>query len=197
MSGRLTAATYSVAASSSSVMASEPAAQPPRTPQGLRFQRRSAARVSSQPWTTASSSTFMYQWMGSPRLGHEPAPAPRPEAQGRNPPDRLAGDPGGHLRAAHPPLPEADGHLLHPQAGPQHAPGELDLEHVALGAGARVVDRLQRGGAEALEAPGEVAHVHAEHVAGVRTAGARQHAALEAPVLDPAARRVARAEHEV
>src|SRR4051795_9022134 len=105
MSGRLIAATYSVVPSSSSVMASEPAAQPPRTPQGFRFQRRSAARVSSQPWTTASSSTFMYQWIGSRRLGHEPTPAPRPEPQGRNPPDRPPGGPGGHLSAAPPPPP--------------------------------------------------------------------------------------------
>src|SRR3954470_15981805 len=149
-------------------MASEPAAQPPSTPHGARFQRRSVARVSSQPWTTASCSTFMYQWIGRWRLGHEPPPSPRPETQGRNPPDRLAGDLRGHLRLAEPALPEPDRHLGHAQPRAQHAPGELDLEDVALGARAREVDRLQGRGAEALEPAREVAHLHAEHVAGVR-----------------------------
>src|SRR3954451_18015536 len=197
MSGVLTTATTQVAASSSPVTASEPSAHERRNPHGWALQRRNAARVSSQPWTRASSSAFMYQCIGSRGRIPQRAPAARSEAQRGHAPGPLEGDAGRHLRIPVPPLAEPYRHLDDLQPERKRAPRQLDLERVALRAGAGRVDRLQRGRAEALEAAGEIADADAEHVARVPAAPARQRVPLQPPFLDPAAVDVARAEHEV
>src|SRR4051812_19264666 len=99
---------------------------------GFAFQRFRVARVSSQPWTTASCSAFMYQWIGRELARLQRAPPPRPVAQRRNAPSRLERDLRGHLRFAQPALAEADRHLDDLQSEQQRAVGELDLEGVAL-----------------------------------------------------------------
>src|SRR5690242_8155440 len=93
-------ATTQVRVSSVAVTASEPSAQLRATRPGLACQRPSVARVSSQPWTTASCSAFMYQWIGRQAVRLQRTPPPRPIAQGRNAPGRLEGDLRGHLRLA-------------------------------------------------------------------------------------------------
>src|SRR5215216_6579029 len=71
-SGTLRSATTHVATSSSTATARLAAAHGPTVAAGRRCQWRSAARVSSQPWTTASCSAFIRCWIGSAARRLEP-----------------------------------------------------------------------------------------------------------------------------
>ena len=75
--------------------------------------------------------------------------------------------------------------------------GRLDLEGIAAGLQRVEVDRLQDLAAEALEAAGQVPHLHAEREAGVGAAAAADRLPQPAPVRDPAAGHVAGPDHEV
>ena len=81
--------------------------------------------------------------------------------------------------------------------GQDRAVGDLDLEHVALGADARQVDRLEHLAPDALEAAGEILHGDAQDRPRVQAAAAADQPPREAPVPHPAAGDVARAEHQV
>src|SRR5215203_5060612 len=118
-------------------------------------------------------------------------PAPWPVAQRGNAPRRLEGDLRGHLRLAEAALTEADRDLDDLEPEREHAPRQLDLERVALRLGAGRVDGAQGACAEALEPAREIAHADTEDAPSIAAAHARDHAPLQAPVLDPAAVHVA------
>src|SRR5215216_1175846 len=71
-SGTLRSATTHVATSSSTATPRLAAAHGPTVAAGRRCQWRSAARVSSHPWTTASCSAFIRCWIGSAARRLEP-----------------------------------------------------------------------------------------------------------------------------
>src|SRR5512134_2524034 len=124
-------------------------------------------------------------------------PGERREADRPHLAERLEHDPPRHLRAAHAAILEEDRHLRHAEARADGAGGELELEGVARALDGAELDRLEHLAAEALEAAGEVPHVHAEDGPRVEAAASREDAPPEPPVHGPAARHVARAEHEV
>ena len=155
--------------------------------QGPRSRRSSARRAASTSVSKVASVTSLTAVLRS---------AAQP--QQRHLPDRLEHDRARHLRAADLAVDEADRHLPDAEALAQRAVGQLDLERVAARVHRVEVDRLEHGAPEALEAAGQVAHRHAEHEPRVeRAAGRDRRAGRSAPVLDAAARDVARAEHEV
>src|SRR3954447_11474937 len=92
---------------------------------------------------------------------------------------------------------EDDRKLLHPKTRPVCAISELDLESVAIGVRVGVIDPLERGAPEALEAAGEIADRHAEDHARVEAAAPARRPPADRPVLDAPAVDVARADHEV
>ncbi len=102
-----------------------------------------------------------------------PAPTARSGApHRRHRPHRLQRDARGHLARARGAVAEDDRHLGDPESGQQRAVGDLDLEHVALGADGVELDRLEHLAADALEAAGEVMDGDAEDHARVDAAAA-------------------------
>ena len=95
-------------------------------------------------------------------------------------------------------LAEDDRQLGDPQAAPQRAVGQLDLEGVAVRADRRVVDRLAaRAARKHLKPPVRSRTGTRRTRARVQAAAARDDAPEQRPVLDAAAGHVARAEREV
>src|SRR6185369_11811698 len=128
----------------------------------------------------------------APRDGAAAGQAQLPDQRERLEEDLLR-----HLRLADAAIYEDDGHFFHAQAVLDGAVGHLDLEAVALRAHAIEIELLERGAAEALEAPGQIAHADAEDRARVERAAARDELAHRAPIDRAAAVDVARAEHQV
>ena len=120
-----------------------------------------------------------------------------PKPHGGHSPGGLEHHRARHLRLAHAPVAEGDRHLDHLEAGPDRPERSLDLERVAERGQGLEVDRLQRPPSKDLEAPGEVPDRDAQRRPGVGAPQAADRAPAWAPVGDPAAIRVARAEHQV
>src|SRR5512146_547331 len=119
------------------------------------------------------------------------------EAQHRNAPGGLGDDRAVHLGLTCAALAEDDRHLDHLESALDRAVGHLDLEGIAARVDRVEVDRLEHLAAEALEAAGEIAHLHAQHEAGVGAAAAADRPPHRAPVADTAAGHVARADRQV
>src|SRR5262249_9085127 len=113
----------------------------------------------------------------------------------RRPPYDLAQ---AHLALALAPLGEADGDFADPRAGPACRPVEdLDQERVAGGVEAVPRNALEHAAAGAAETGGAVARGEWEEDPKERFGGRARQPGEERPCPHPAARRVARADHEV
>ena len=186
-------ATSHVAPSSSSGHGQR--AERPRAEQPPRARRSSAAAsraYAASPGRGPGRSAFMHHWIGrsarpppadataaARSAGPEPARPPRARSA-RTSWTRRAGARGSG---------SAPRRRVRPSD--EHAPGQLDLEGVALrGRASAASIAPQRAGAEALEAAGEVAHLDAEHAP--RVAAARSARARAAPGPSSRSRRRAR-----
>src|SRR5918992_4230580 len=111
----------------------------------------------NSPWSDSRYTKYSDpHWSKTLRL------APAAEPQGGHLPDRLHGDPRGHLGLPDAALAKQDRHLRDAEAGLHRPVGHLDLEAVPVGVHAGEVEAPEDARVEALEAPGEVADGQAQ-----------------------------------
>src|SRR4051812_602842 len=113
---------------------------------------------STSAWKLPSVTSLMSPATSAPLLVRVASESIATGPQRGDLPDRLERDPGRHLRRTRLAIAEHDRYLAHPIARLDRPVGQLDLETVPVGMHALVVDSLEDGPAEALEAARQVPH---------------------------------------